>query len=88
MNADRISVNECVNMGDEGGEGKIVGRVNVHGAWDRAGRASRTDPEGIPKKWWTGNNTKETRSLHDAMKAKSAQKIRRADMRNSMNTFR
>ena len=52
--------------GNEGGEGKIVGRVNVHGVWGRAGRASRTDPEGIPKKWWTGNNTKEARNIYVA----------------------
>ena len=74
--------------GDEGGEGKIVGRVNVHGAWERAGRASRTDPEGFPKKWWTGNNTKEARSLHEAMKAEPTPKIQKANMKIGMNIFR
>ncbi len=43
--------------GYEGGEGKITGRVNVCGAW--TGGASRTDPEGFPKKWRSGNDTRD-----------------------------
>ena len=35
------------------------------------GGASRTDPEGIPKKWRTGNDTKETRKAHRTKKSAS-----------------
>ena len=70
--------------GYKGGEGKIAGRVNVCGAWTEG--ASRTDPEGIPKKWRTGNE-KMARSFHEAMKAESVQKTRRANMKIGMNIF-
>ena len=55
MNADRISVNWFRNeglrgrIGDNHGEGECAWCM-THGT----GGASRTVPEGFPKKWWTG----------------------------------
>ena len=60
MNEDRISVNGCWNEGPQGrigdnhGEGECAWCM-THGT----GGASRTDPEGFPKKWRTGNDTRD-----------------------------
>ena len=72
--------------GYKGGEGKITGRVNVRGAWDwgRVPNGSRRHPEEME----VGGMTQEmARSFHEAMKAESVQKTRRANMKIGMNIF-
>ena len=67
-----------------GGWGKIAGRVNVRGAWDwdrgRIPKASR-------RNGGRGMTQKMARSFHEAMKAESVQKTRRANMKIGMNIF-
>ena len=86
MNEDRISVNECRNKGLRGRLGENRGAGECVWCMELGAR-----PERIPKASRRNGGREMTqkmaRSFHEAMKAESVQKTRRANMKIGMNIF-